>query len=161
MKRIILFLTIVAGLGLAACSGNDKPEKDNSIVPAASAAEVAPIVAADTNAPMQFKTGAVDQKVITNSQTISASQAAQVAPGAGLNPAHGQPGHKCEIAVGAPLNSGPSASTAAPQVQTTSSPAVAPISIPSAGGNGTAKLNPAHGQPGHDCAVQVGAPLKN
>jgi hypothetical protein len=28
-----------------------------------------------------------------------------VAPG--MNPAHGQPGHRCEIAVGAPLNSKP------------------------------------------------------
>lgn len=25
----------------------------------------------------------------------------------GLNPAHGQPGHRCDIAVGAPLNSAP------------------------------------------------------
>jgi hypothetical protein len=28
-------------------------------------------------------------------------------------------------------------------------------------GSGSGKLNPAHGQPGHDCAVAVGAPLKN
>ncbi len=163
MQRTILSLIIVAGLGLSACSGNDKPEKDNSIVPAGSAAAVAPIVAADSNAPVQFKTGAVDQNVIANSKTIPASQAAQVAPAAGLNPAHGQPGHRCDIAVGAPLTSAPStsATATAPQVQTTSSPVATPVSIPSAGGNGTAKLNPAHGQPGHDCAVQVGAPLKN
>ncbi len=161
MKRTIFSLTIIAGLGLAACSGNDKPEKDNTIAPAASAVDVATVVAADTNAPLQFTTGAVDQKLISNSQTIPASQAASVAPAAGLNPAHGLPGHKCEIAVGAPLNTAPTKSTATPQIQTTTSPAAAPINIPSLGGNGTAKLNPAHGQPGHDCAVQVGAPLKN
>jgi len=28
-------------------------------------------------------------------------------------------------------------------------------------GNGLAKINPPHGQPGHDCAVKVGDPLKN
>ena len=89
MKRTILSLTIVAGLGLAACSGNDKPEKDNSIVPAATL-KVAPIITADTTAPVQFKTGVVDQKIISNSQTISAAQAANLAPAAGLNPAHGQ-----------------------------------------------------------------------
>ncbi len=161
MKKTILSLTIVAGIGLAACSGNDKPERDNSIVPAASTTEVAPLVAADSNAPIQFKTGAVDQNVIANSKTIPAAQAAQIAPAAGLNPAHGQPGHRCDIAVGAPLNSAPTSNAAAPQVQTTSAPVAAPASIPAVGGNGTAKLNPPHGQPGHDCAVQVGAPLKN
>lgn len=30
-----------------------------------------------------------------------------VATGAGLNPEHGKPGHRCDIAVGAPLNSPP------------------------------------------------------
>lgn len=32
---------------------------------------------------------------------------AQGATAAGKNPAHGQPGHRCDIAVGAPLNSKP------------------------------------------------------
>jgi hypothetical protein len=31
-----------------------------------------------------------------------------------LNPAHGLPGHRCEIAVGAPLNSGPAFQTTLP-----------------------------------------------
>ncbi len=162
MKRTILSLTIIAGLGLAACSGNDKPEKDTSIAPAATVTEVAPIVPKDASAPIQVKTGAVDPQVINNSKTIPASQAAQVAPAAGLNPAHGQPGHRCDIAVGAPLNSAPTAGAKAPQVQTISAPTAAPaVNMPVVGGTGTAKLNPAHGQPGHDCAVQVGAPLKN
>lgn len=163
MKRSLLSLTIIAGLGLAACSGNDKPEKDTSIMPATGASSIntAPVVAGDTTLPVQFSTGAVDQKVINSSQTISASQAATVAPTAGLNPAHGQPGHRCEIAVGAPLNSAPTATTATPQVQTINAPVAAPANIPAMGGNGTARLNPAHGEPGHDCAVQVGAPLKN
>jgi hypothetical protein len=73
----------------------------------------------------------------------------------GLNPAHGQPGHRCDIAVGAPLNSKPAsanqpASTPAVVSQT---PALTPDTLLSKG------LNPAHGQPGHRCDVAVGQPL--
>ena len=166
MKRTILSLTIIAGLGLAACSGNDKPEKDASIAPVPTTVSEVPTIAADTTTPAQLKAGAVDQQVITGSKTVSAAPAAvNVAPAAGgaagLNPPHGQPGHKCEIAVGAPLTSAPTVSTTTPQIKTTTATPSAPVTIPSAGGNGNAKLNPPHGQPGHDCAVQVGAPLKN
>lgn len=38
-------------------------------------------------------------------QTTNSVPNATVAPG--LNPQHGQPGHRCDIAVGAPLNSKP------------------------------------------------------
>jgi hypothetical protein len=31
-----------------------------------------------------------------------------------MNPQHGQPGHRCDIAVGAPLNSKPAAATTTP-----------------------------------------------
>jgi len=46
-----------------------------------------------------------------------------------MNPPHGQPGHRCEIAVGAPLNSQPATVT---QTGTT-----APAAIPPAKNNGT------------------------
>lgn len=84
---------------------------------------------------------------------------------AGLNPAHGQPGHRCDISVGAPLNSAPTvaAKTINSAASNTTSgsagiiPTVqAPVNTVSATG---AKLNPAHGQPGHDCKVAVGQPL--
>lgn len=81
---------------------------------------------------------------------------AEVYQTAGLNPPHGQPGHDCAIAVGAPLNGSP-ASKAAPAP----APAInfsAPTPSPAATSGGQ-RLNPPHGQPGHDCAVQVGAPL--
>jgi len=32
----------------------------------------------------------------------------------GMNPPHGEPGHRCDIAVGAPLNSKPATVTTAP-----------------------------------------------
>jgi hypothetical protein len=68
-----------------------------------------------------------------------------------LNPKHGEPGHRCDIAVGAPLNAAPAAAT--PSINT--SAAAAPL-LKSAG---SVKLNPQHGQPGHRCDIAVGAPL--
>lgn len=105
------------------------------------------------------------------------------AEGVKLNPAHGQPGHRCEIAVGAPLDGSATPNQAAqPQAQpaanngkgflgggNTSAPSApaqqvqaqpqqaAPAQQTVAGMQG--KPNPAHGQPGHRCDVQVGQPL--
>ena len=72
-----------------------------------------------------------------------------------VNPAHGLPGHRCDLPVGAPLTAS-AGSTANPtptsQLPSTS---VSPIRV-----DQTPKVNPPHGEPGHDCAVPVGAPLK-
>lgn len=73
---------------------------------------------------------------------------------AGLNPPHGQPNHRCDIAVGAPLNSPPGKPAVAPAQTATPLPA-GPVK--NAAG---VKINPPHGQPGHDCSVEVGKPLK-
>ena len=74
-----------------------------------------------------------------------------------MNPAHGQPGHQCGIAVGAPLNG----SSVANKQQSTVTPATTvtststPVNVaPTAEG-----MNPAHGQPGHKCDIAVGEPL--
>ena len=84
-----------------------------------------------------------------------------------LNPAHGQPGHRCDIAVGQPLNSPAKTNTTLPASNTTpvnnplpAQPAATQPSSPFPGTGTTAKLNPAHGQPGHDCSIAVGQPLK-
>ncbi|MCO4292899.1 hypothetical protein NF867_08505 [Solitalea sp. MAHUQ-68] len=80
----------------------------------------------------------------------------------GMNPPHGQPGHRCDIAVGAPLNSKPKTiaatqNSATVPVTTTSQsqPAAATVS-PVVTPEG---MNPPHGQPGHRCDIAVGAPL--
>jgi hypothetical protein len=81
-----------------------------------------------------------------------------------VNPPHGQPGHDCSVAVGAPLKGGTPA-TAQPMMSQTATPAPA-VSLPANTNTNTgsntsgAKINPPHGQPGHDCSVAVGAPLK-
>lgn len=75
-----------------------------------------------------------------------------------LNPEHGQPGHRCDIPVGAPLNSPAGAAPAAPSLN--AAPAMMPQqAAPAQPAAATGRVNPPHGQPGHDCAVPVGAPL--
>ena len=94
-----------------------------------------------------------------------------------LNPAHGEPGHDCSIAVGAPLNSAKSGASQqsqpimqngnAGQIQpnsVTSTPAASPAPVMAIPNNKTpagtsGKVNPAHGEPGHDCSKPVGEPL--
>lgn len=80
---------------------------------------------------------------------------AKVAPG--MNPAHGEPGHRCDIPVGAPLStpSKGAAPAATPQpIQVT--PQAAPQAQATAPG-----MNPPHGQPGHRCDIPVGSPLSS
>ena len=95
------------------------------------------------------------------------------AQGVMLNPPHGEPGHRCDIAVGAPL---PNDSQIINQVQPNAT-ATDPSALPAVsnetqqlvqvqqpqsyvGANGE-KLNPPHGQPGHRCDIPVGAPLNS
>lgn len=70
-----------------------------------------------------------------------------------VNPEHGQPGHRCDIPVGAPLNqeSSQEASQTSGSNQMTDSPVRLRNSQP--------EKNPPHGEPGHDCSVPVGADL--
>lgn len=89
-----------------------------------------------------------------STQGIPQMPADAMANAPGLNPAHGQPGHRCDLAVGAPLTnaSGAAVPVAAPQnINASPSPQQpAPAGL---------KVNPAHGLPGHRCDLQVGAPL--
>ncbi|MFN2457162.1 MAG: hypothetical protein ABR502_03070 [Chitinophagaceae bacterium] len=129
----------------------------------------------------------------TTTPTINTPSAIKISPGnKNLNPAHGQPGHRCDISVGAPLNSAPAQKTTIPSINNTTTPVVTdstssatnnpvavtlpaatpivnfPFTIPDnivasgtpAATSGNVKLNPAHGQPGHDCKIAVGQPLK-
>lgn len=77
----------------------------------------------------------------------------------GMNPPHGEPGHRCDIPVGQPLNSKPVPQPQPAQniVQNTPTPQPAPAPNPPTGEK--PKLNPAHGEPWHNCAVKVGEPL--
>ncbi len=73
-----------------------------------------------------------------------------------VNPAHGLPGHRCDLPVGAPLDGSAQTQTQqATQPATTTSSSVSPVRV-----DQTPRLNPPHGQPGHDCTIPVGAELK-
>lgn len=99
-----------------------------------------------------------------NNATATLPAQTKIAPTEpGKNPPHGQPGHRCDIAVGAPLNS-PAAKPASNPVITSASSTktdttVSTIFDTSSPGK-SVKLNPPHGQPGHDCKIDVGKPLK-
>ena len=133
-------------------------ETDDFESEAASAPYVAP--AQDTTKPAS--TG-VAPTAVTDAIRPAASPVPQVGSVA-LNPKHGQPGHRCDIQVGQPLNSKPAAAAPAPifNPATASAPAAQPVptlNVPTLGS--TSALNPAHGQPGHRCDIQVGQPLNS
>lgn len=107
---------------------------------------------------------------VQNTESNSNNQ--PVTTPSGMNPPHGQPGHRCEIAVGAPLNSTPNTANK-PQTttlnsttsQTNTPQVVAPNNnngaavITTTNQNTPAGMNPPHGQEGHVCSIAVGAPL--
>lgn len=73
---------------------------------------------------------------------------------AALNPVHGEAGHRCDLPVGAPLDQASNATIQ--QNSTTINSNVSPVRVQ---GTQVAAKNPAHGQPGHDCSIPVGADL--
>lgn len=117
----------------------------------------------DTSPIKSTAPAAVTQPVpVSNQQSVNIvpqQAAAKPAPAGktapGMNPAHGAPGHRCDIAVGAPLSS-PKAQTTAVTPQPTPTPVPAQNTV--ASGEKPAK-NPAHGAPFHRCDLQVGDPL--
>ncbi|WP_211196198.1 hypothetical protein [Flavobacterium sp. H122] len=122
------------------------------------------------NVPAQSQTAnnqqfTVSQTAVTTNNTNQPT--AKTAKG--MNPAHGQPGHRCDIAVGVPLNSKPNKATANPI--TVTSPTTTTVNpnnnsgTPALVSTNTATtqvapgMNPPHGQPGHVCGIAVGSPL--
>jgi hypothetical protein len=118
--------------------------KSNTIQPAN--AVVNPLAAPANTAPV-FSTPA-------QAQTQPAQQPATVQ----LNPSHGQPGHRCDISVGAPLNSKPVQPNANPATVNTGS---VNTNVQNAVQKTLPGMNPPHGQPGHRCDIAIGAPLNS
>ena len=112
---------------------------------------------------MPVVSGGMPQQVVQVQQPQN--QQSYVGPkGEKLNPPHGQPGHRCDIPVGAPLNSKPAAQPAAPQQQVTQQqividPQQAQQHTGTTEPGFSGKPNPPHGQPGHRCDIAVGATL--
>lgn len=183
LKKLYTAALAIGIIGLASCAGNnDKTYIDKTIVPEGSenttnaqATEVVPsenpanAIVPNTGVPgtSTLIPGVTTQQVNFNPQTVgqqpnivTTTQQPLQATAAGMNPAHGAPGHRCDIAVGAPLNSKPAANNAAqPNVVTTQQPANN-FTVTEQPAQKTAPgMNPAHGEPGHRCDISVGAPL--
>jgi hypothetical protein len=146
--RILFQIVISGSLFFYSCS---QSSKENTVETNKATSNVNPATVVATQ-PAATKT--VDQPVQSSSAVA-------------LNPAHGMPGHRCDIQVGQPLNSAPAPQnivTAPTQTATQSdmgpirtNPAPSQLPAPAV----AQRINPAHGQPGHSCSVAVGAPLPN
>lgn len=157
--KILLAAGALAAFSFASCDSNEPKtttEEDAMLLNSAtSVASGSSAALSGSVTPVAAPSGATPQSV-----TAPATQAAKTA--AGMNPPHGQPGHRCDIPEGAPLNSpagqmpqpaaGGSVSPTIQEIQK-SNPTPAPTTAPASG------MNPAHGQPGHRCDIAVGAPL--
>lgn len=73
-----------------------------------------------------------------------------------VNPAHGLPGHRCDLPVGAPLTASAGSTPNPTPTSQLPSTSVSPIRL-----DQSPTVNPPHGEPGHDCSVPVGAKLDN
>ncbi|RRJ88031.1 hypothetical protein EG240_14225 [Paenimyroides tangerinum] len=181
MKKVFL-LAIAVAFTFASCNKDTKAEATTDAT------------ATETNAAHEDHTGHDHgtEAPVANEATpgqpapnqATNTPAATNAQGVKLNPPHGQPGHRCEIAVGAPLDGSAAPAQTAP---TPAQPQAQPASGKGFLGSGNAqtqaaptqqaaptaqkaapqqtdpgmqgKPNPAHGQPGHRCDIQVGQPL--
>ncbi len=158
-----------------------KNEKETEVVTSNETA--APVIIPPRTAPipneaspqMVSQNGTVPQNQVPAQTTTQTVVPAPVATKAGMNPPHGQPGHRCDIAVGAPLNSpvkaqpktGSAPATITQQTmgtpvqsttttQTSGTPELLKSDAPVVTAPG---MNPPHGQPGHQCGIPVGSPL--
>jgi hypothetical protein len=165
--KILTFL-IASTILVNSCDKKEAQSTETSEVttPIVDSTKVADTITANTATEM--KAGAVIQD-----PTVAVAKNSPTGKPA-LNPAHGEPFHRCDIQVGAPIDSAPqqnAAPVAAPQMQSNntsfntnpispsmSAPASTAVSAPQPTGPKPA-LNPAHGEPWHKCELQVGAPL--
>lgn len=102
----------------------------------------------------------IDPNAVSPGKIMIDQNGKQVKTPPGMNPPHGEAGHRCDIPVGQPLNSKTAPQPSAQNVQPQAAPQ--PMPAPQAVANNTGpkpKLNPAHGEPWHDCAKKVGEAL--
>lgn len=156
MKRTIIYF--FTGLLLASCNVDKAAEKDTSLVLSDSAFQnqnaTAPEVLGNQNTDPGMTPVSINNQTIptdASTTTLNPANATSTTVGKGMNPPHGQPNHRCDIPVGAPLSSPPANPVATqPVANTTASTAkTAP------------GMNPPHGEPGHRCDISVGAPLSS
>lgn len=163
MKNYLFAVSTLFILGLTSCKDTGKEPSNITIDGAATAqpASTAPAPEAEATPAPNTATPETTNQATTNQTTAAKSN---------LNPPHGQPGHRCDIQVGAPLDSPPggggmsvtpAAASASSQGQPFLVNDAAKSRIMQEQGQtaSSGKINPPHGQPGHRCDIQVGQPL--
>lgn len=154
MKNYLFALSTLLLLGLTSCKDTGKEPSNITIDGATEQAAATPEADGQTT-PVQNTPAATTTGAVANNN---------------INPAHGQPGHRCDIPVGAPLDTPPGGGN---MMQTSAQPATSsqgqPFLVNDEAKNrimqeqgqtaSSGKINPPHGQPGHRCDIQVGQPL--
>lgn len=159
MKNLLTPLFIIAFV-LISCKNEAENQAPKVVVPFTQLANPQANQTVVTPQPgTLYQQNGVNQNTATQTQPQTQTVAAPVAVAKGMNPSHGQPGHRCDIAVGAPLNSPVATNSTTPQVVSNSGQSVTTTTMTTAK---TPKgMNPPHGQPGHRCDIPVGSPLNS
>lgn len=147
-SKTILGLLLSGSLFMVSCKKELQPQES----PAPAEVTADGTVATPVTDPAAMQMNAQPTQPVQAPQPV-----ATTAPG--MNPPHGEPNHRCDIAVGAPLNSPPGQ---APAAQPQAAPQVQPQPVAPAPAKATVTapgMNPPHGEPGHRCEIAVGAPL--
>ena len=156
MKNVLTTLFIIAFV-LISCKNEAENQTPKVVVPfyqVGNQQQNQTLATPQPNQGQSLYPAASAQNTTTQVQTAAPVQVAK-----GMNPSHGQPGHRCDIPVGAPLNSPVAVNSTTPQVVSSSSqsvPATTATTVKTPKG-----MNPPHGQPGHRCDIPVGSPLNS
>ena len=158
MKNFITILSILAFILVSCKKEVETPPK--AVIPFTQLNQTNN-QAVTTNQPnsgksLLYQQEGMNQNTTTTAQTV----AAPTTTAKGMNPAHGQPGHRCDIPVGAPLNTAVAASKTA-TTQLVSKPNVTVTPAVTSTAPTPKGMNPPHGQAGHRCEIPVGAPLNS
>ncbi|MEJ7586871.1 MAG: hypothetical protein WKI04_04850 [Ferruginibacter sp.] len=161
MNKIIIGASIIVVCFFTACANNDEVS-DLSFAPIdSSKSTIIPPDSEGLAKPDSTLTGG-GQATLSPLAQPTITPATLTTTAVGKNPPHGQPNHRCDIAVGAPLNS------VATKPAATSIPANTTIVPTATAAQKTAVktvtpagMNPKHGEAGHRCDIAVGAPLNS
>lgn len=157
MKNYLFALSTLLLLGLTSCKDTGKEPSNVTI---------------DGTTEQPVATPETDGQAATPVQNTPEAATTGAVANNNINPAHGQPGHRCDIPVGAPLDTPPGGGggmsvTPAPASSSQGQPFLVNDDAknrimqeqgqPATANSG--KINPPHGQPGHSCEIPVGQPL--
>jgi hypothetical protein len=159
MKKLAALLFIIP-FALTSCKDEAEKQTPKVVVPFYQIDNAQGNQSAATNQPQSNQNALSQQEGVVkyvNPQTQTIAAPTTVAKG--MNPAHGQPGHRCDLPVGAPLNSAAKTNpVTTTQVSTSPNVSVTPKATTTTTAT-PAGMNPPHGQPGHRCDIPVGSSL--